>query len=56
MVALIDDSLDQAEQKVLENAINNNPGFTDDEKALSTCVFNVATSYPSQYDGNEKQD
>ena len=32
MVALIDDSLDQAEQKVLENAINNNPGFTDDEK------------------------
>ncbi len=25
MVALIDDSLDQAEQKVLENAINNNP-------------------------------
>jgi len=32
MVALIDDSLDQAEQKVLENAINNNTGFTDDEK------------------------
>ncbi|EOD9040791.1 TerB N-terminal domain-containing protein [Enterobacter hormaechei] len=32
MVALIDDSLDQAEQKVLENAINNNPVFTDDEK------------------------
>lgn len=32
MIALIDDSLDQAEQKVLENAINNNNGFTDDEK------------------------
>ncbi|MGC1070961.1 TerB N-terminal domain-containing protein [Pantoea agglomerans] len=32
MVALIDNSLDQAEQKVLENAINNNTGFTDDEK------------------------
>ena len=32
MVALIDSSLDQAEQKVLENAINNNTGFTDDEK------------------------
>ncbi|WP_193065691.1 tellurite resistance TerB family protein [Hafnia alvei] len=31
MVALIDNSLDQAEQKVLENAINNT-GFTDDEK------------------------
>ncbi|ORM82894.1 ATPase [Pantoea allii] len=32
MVALIDNSLDQAEQRVLENAINNNTGFTDDEK------------------------
>ncbi|CAI1902999.1 Tellurite resistance protein [Serratia fonticola] len=32
MVAMIDNSLDQAEQKVLENAINNNTGFTDDEK------------------------
>ncbi|MGU3415732.1 TerB N-terminal domain-containing protein [Enterobacteriaceae bacterium C34A] len=32
MVALIDNSLDQAEQKVLENAINNNTDFTDDEK------------------------
>ena len=32
MVALIDDSLDQAEQKVLENVINSNTGFNDDEK------------------------
>lgn len=53
MVALIDDSLDQAEQKVLENAINNNPA-SPMMKTLSTCVFNVATSYPSQYDRNEK--
>lgn len=29
---MIDNSLDQAEQKVLENAINNNAGFSDDEK------------------------
>ncbi len=32
VVALIDNSLDQAEQKVLENAINNNASFSDDEK------------------------
>ncbi|CNL24865.1 TerB N-terminal domain-containing protein [Yersinia pseudotuberculosis] len=32
MVALTDNSLDQAEQKVLENAIDQNSGFTDDEK------------------------
>ncbi|KAA1177312.1 TerB N-terminal domain-containing protein [Photorhabdus heterorhabditis] len=32
MVALIDNTLDQAEKKVLENAINNNTGFTDAEK------------------------
>lgn len=29
---MIDNSLDQAEQKVLENAINNNASFSDDEK------------------------
>ena len=33
MVALIDNALDHTEQKVLENAINNNTGFTDDEKS-----------------------
>lgn len=32
VVALIDNSFDQAEQKVLENAINNNVSFSDDEK------------------------
>ncbi|UIN00400.1 TerB N-terminal domain-containing protein [Yersinia ruckeri] len=32
MVALTDNSLDQAERKVLENAIDHNPSFTDDEK------------------------
>ncbi|EKN6252894.1 TPA: TerB N-terminal domain-containing protein [Yersinia enterocolitica] len=32
MVALTDDSLDQAEQKVLENAIDHNSGFSEDEK------------------------
>lgn len=32
MVALTDNSLDQAERKVLENAINHNSDFTDDEK------------------------
>lgn len=32
MVALTDNSLDQAERKVLENAIEHNSGFTDDEK------------------------
>lgn len=32
MVALTDNSLDQAERKVLENAIDHNPGFTEDEK------------------------
>ncbi|CNB19969.1 Tellurite resistance protein [Yersinia ruckeri] len=32
MVALTDNSLDQAERKVLENAIDQNSGFTDDEK------------------------
>lgn len=32
VVALIDNSFDQAEQKVLENAINNNVSFRDDEK------------------------
>lgn len=32
MVALIDNTLDQAERKVLENAINSNTGFSDDEK------------------------
>lgn len=34
MVALIDDSLDQAEQKVLENAINNNPASPMMKNAL----------------------
>ncbi|KHN51163.1 ATPase [Dickeya fangzhongdai] len=32
MVALTDNSLDQAEQKVLENAIDHNSGFSEDEK------------------------
>ncbi|CPR18943.1 TerB N-terminal domain-containing protein [Brenneria goodwinii] len=32
MVALTDNSLDQAEQKVLENAIDHNSGFNEDEK------------------------
>lgn len=32
MVALTDKSLDQAERKVLENAINHNSDFTNDEK------------------------
>ncbi|MHA3595382.1 tellurite resistance TerB family protein [Yersinia enterocolitica] len=32
MVALIDNSLDQAEQKVLENAIDHNSGLNEDEK------------------------
>ena len=32
MVALTDNSLDQAEQKVLENAIDHNSGFSENEK------------------------
>ncbi|MNG49855.1 Tellurite resistance protein TerB [compost metagenome] len=32
MVALTDNSLDQAEKKVLENAIDHNSGFNEDEK------------------------
>ncbi|CAI0723876.1 MULTISPECIES: TerB N-terminal domain-containing protein [Enterobacterales] len=33
MVALTDNSLDQAEKKVLENAIDHNSGFNEDEKS-----------------------
>lgn len=55
VVALIDNSFDQAEQKVLENAINNNVSFSDDEKR-SLHAYLTWQLHTGEYDGNEKPD